>query len=177
MYLDIVILIVVILTILDGLKNGLFVEFLSIFGLVINFVLAKYLTPILIEFLKLKSNDSNYFLIYIVMFWAVYIVVGILIHFIRKIMEGVTKGFILRVLGGVLGAVKGILLALVIIFIFNFAVNLIPDIKKYGNNSKSVEIFIKTAPVIESYIPKVFKKKLEEIRNEKLIDRYINKIF
>ncbi|WP_294657602.1 CvpA family protein [uncultured Fusobacterium sp.] len=54
MYLDIVILVVLVLAILDGLKNGLFVEFLSVFGLIINFVAAKYFTPILMEFLNLK---------------------------------------------------------------------------------------------------------------------------
>ena len=53
MYLDIIILVVLILAILDGLKNGLFVEFLSVFGLVINFIAARYFTPILIQFLNL----------------------------------------------------------------------------------------------------------------------------
>ena len=64
MYLDIVILVVLVLAILDGLKNGLFVEFLSVFGLIINFVAAKYFTPILMEFLKFKVNETNYFIIY-----------------------------------------------------------------------------------------------------------------
>lgn len=177
MYLDIVILIILVLAILDGLKNGLFVEFLSVFGLIINFVAARYFTPILMEFLKLETTETSYFLTYIVMFWAVYIVIGIIIHFIRNIMEGLTKGFILRVLGGIIGAIKGAVLALVIIFIFNFSADLFPEIKKYGENSKAAETFLKTAPLIENYIPKVFKDKLNDIKNEKLIDRYMNKIF
>ena len=120
MYLDIIILVVLILAILDGLKNGLFVEFLSVFGLVINFIAARYFTPILIQFLNLKSNDTNYFIVYIVMFWAVYIVIGLILHFLKNIMEGLTKGFVLRILGGIIGAAKGAVLALVVIFIFNF---------------------------------------------------------
>lgn len=177
MYLDIVILVVLVLAILDGLKNGLFVEFLSVFGLTINFIVAKYLTPILIEFLKLKSTETNYFLTYIVIFWAVYIVIGIFLHFIRNIMDSLTKGFILRILGGIIGAAKGAVLALVIIFIFNFSTDMFPKLSKYGENSKAVETFLKTSPLIENYIPKVFKDKLDEIKNEKLIDRYMNKIF
>lgn len=177
MYLDIVILVVLVLAILDGLKNGLFVEFLSVFGLVINFIAAKYFTPILIEFLNLKSSETNYFIVYIVMFWAVYIVIGIILHFLKNIMEGLTKGFVLRILGGVIGAAKGAVLALVVIFIFNFMSDLIPEIKKYGDKSRAAETLLKTAPLIEEYIPKVFKDKLDEVRNEKLIDRYMNKIF
>lgn len=177
MYLDIIILIVVVLAILDGLKNGLFVEFLSVFGLAINFIAARYFTPILMEFLNLKSNDTNYFITYIVLFWAVYIVIGLIVHFIRNIMESITKGFVIRILGGVIGAMKGAILALVIIFIFNFSADLFPNIRKYGEESRAAETFLKTAPLIEEYVPKAFKDKLDEIKNEKLIDRYINKIF
>ncbi len=177
MYLDIVILVVLVLAILDGLKSGLFVEFLSVFGLVINFIAAKHLTPMLMEFLGLKSSETTYFLTYIGMFWAVYIVIGIFLHFIKNIMEGLTKGFVIRVLGGIIGAIKGAVLALVIIFIFNFSADIFPKIKKYGENSKAAETFLNTAPLIENYIPKVFKDKLNDIKNEKLIDRYLNKIF
>ena len=106
MYLDIVILVVLVLAILDGLKNGLFVEFLSVFGLIINFVAAKYFTPILMEFLKFKVNETNYFIIYIIIFWAVYIVMGIFLHFLRNIMDSQNKGFILRILGGLIGSIK-----------------------------------------------------------------------
>lgn len=177
MYLDIIILVIVVLAILDGLKNGLFVEFLSVFGLAINFLAAKYFTPILMEFLNLKSNNTNYFVTYIILFWAVYIVIGIIVHFIRTIMESVTKGFILRILGGIIGAMKGAILALVIIFIFNFSADLYPSIKKYGENSRAAETFLRVVPIIENYIPKTFKDKLDDVKNEKLIDKYINKIF
>ena len=169
MYLDIIILVVLILAILDGLKNGLFVEFLSVFGLVINFIAARYFTPILIQFLNLKSNDTNYFI--------VYIVIGLILHFLKNIMEGLTKGFVLRILGGIIGAAKGAVLALVVIFIFNFTSDLLPEIKKYGNNSRAAETMLKVAPLIEEYIPKVFKEKLDAVKNEKLIDKYMNKIF
>ncbi len=92
-------------------------------------------------------------------------------------MESVTKGFILRILGGIIGAMKGAILALVIIFIFNFSADLYPSIKKYGENSRAAETFLRVVPVIENYIPKTFKDKLDDVKNEKLIDKYINKIF
>lgn len=176
MYLDIVILVVVVLSILDGLKDGLFVEFLSVFGLVINFLAAKKLTPIIMEFLKLHTQN-NYFVTYIVIFWAVYIIIGILLHFIRNIMDSQSKGFILRFLGGIIGLIKGFILGMLIVFIFNFSTDIFPDIAKYGKDSRSGEIFLKTIPIVEKHIPKIFKEKIDKIKNEKIVDRYINKLF
>ena len=111
------------------------------------------------------------------MFWAVYIVIGLILHFLKNIMEGLTKGFVLRILGGIIGAAKGAVLALVVIFIFNFTSDLQKKKKKYGNNSRAAETMLKVAPLIEEYIPKVFKEKLDAVKNEKLIDKYMNKIF
>ena len=41
MYLDIAIGVVILFSLLYGFKNGLFVEFIAIFGVVINFIIAK----------------------------------------------------------------------------------------------------------------------------------------
>ncbi|WP_410207932.1 CvpA family protein [Fusobacterium sp.] len=175
MYLDIVVLIVLVLSILDGLKNGLFVEFLSVFGLVINFLLAKYLTPKVIVFLNQQSGSNNYFVVYIIIFWAVYIVVGLLLHWCRSIMDSQSKGLLVKFLGAVLGSVKGFILAMIIIFCFDFAVDNFKGLEKYRTGSRSTEIFLKVAPVVEEHMPKIFKDKLNSIKNEKILDRFLSK--
>ena len=177
MYLDIVVLVVLILSILDGLRNGLFVEFLSVFGLIINFLIAKYLTPYVINFLNLKGGTDNYFIIYIIIFWAVYIVVGIFLYYFRNIMLHQSKGLVIRALGAILGAMKGLIIAMIIIFIFDFAVDKFNGLEKYSTGSRSTDIFLKVVPKVEEYMPKEFKDKLNSIKNGKLVDRYINKLF
>lgn len=177
MYLDIVILIVLVLSILDGLRNGLFVEFLSVFGLAINFIVAKYLTPKVIEFLHLSSGNNNYFIIYIIIFWAIYIIVGIFLHCFRGIIEKQSKGLLTRFLGAILGGIKGFIIAMIIIFIFDFSVDKFSGLEKYGKDSRATEIFLKVVPNIEEYMPKAFKDKLNAIQDDKLVDRYINKLF
>lgn len=177
MYLDIIILIVLFLSILDGLKNGLFVEFLSVFGLAINFIIAKYLTPKVIEFLHLSTNNNSYFITYIIIFWAIYIIVGIFLHCFRNIIEKQNKGLLTRFLGAILGGIKGFVIAIIIIFIFDFSVDKFSGLEKYGKGSHATEIFLKIGSSIEEYIPKAFKDKLNAIKDDKLVDRYINKLF
>lgn len=176
MYLDIFILIIMIMAILSGLKNGLFIEFLSIFGLIINFMLAKLLTPEVIKFLNLAKGNNSYILIYIVIFWIIYVVIGMLIYFFINIMEGQKKGVFIRLLGGVLGSIKGFVLAIVCIFIFNFAVERFPSIEKYQKDSYSTKIFLKTIPVIQEYTPKAVKEQLNSLKNGKLVEKYLNKL-
>lgn len=177
MYLDIVLAIVLILSLLDGLKNGVFIEFLSLFGIVINFVLAKYLTPKIIDFLNLAKGDNSYVVIYVLIFWAVYIAVGILLHFFRNIVENQQKGFLTRILGAVLGGIKGFVVCMIIIFIFDFSVDKFSSLAKYGEDSKGTKIFLKVTPTIEEYLPKAFKDKINSIKDDRLIDRYLGKLF
>lgn len=176
MYLDIVVLIVLVLSILDGLKNGLFVEFLSVFGLIINFLLAKLLTPKVMLFLNLNNGNNSYFIIYIIIFWAIYIIIGLFLHYFRGIMESQSKGLLIKFLGGVLGCIKGTILAMIIIFCFDFAVDYFKDLEKYRTGSRSTEIFLKISPKIEEHMPQTFKDKLNAIKNEKILDRLLNKL-
>lgn len=175
MYLDIVVLVVLILSVLDGLKNGLFVEFLSVFGLVINFLLAKFLTPKVMGFLNQQVTENNYFIVYIVVFWAVYIVVGLLLHCCRTVMANLSKGITVKLLGAVLGAVKGFILAMLIVFCFDFAVDNFKGLEKYRTGSRATDIFLKVVPVVEEHMPKTFKDKLNTLKNEKILDRFLSK--
>ena len=95
MYLDMAIGVVILFSLLYGLKNGLFVEFIAIFGVVINFIIAKKYTPAVIDFLNLSKDKDRYFIVYVVTFWAVYIILGIIISLIRGSLNNQGKGIII----------------------------------------------------------------------------------
>ena len=177
MYLDIAIGVVILFSLLYGFKNGLFVEFIAIFGVVINFIIAKKYTPAVIDFLNLSKDKDRYFVVYVVTFWAVYIILGIIISLIRGSLNNQGKGIITRFLGGVLGAIKGLFLALIILLIFNYSADIFKSLRKYSSGSYVNKLFLEKAPELEEYIPDVFQAKLKELKNGELVDKYIDKLF
>ena len=66
MYLDILILIIFILGIFSGIKNGIFVEIISVFGFAVNLLITKIYTPVVLKFLKRSdaSFENNYIKIF-----------------------------------------------------------------------------------------------------------------
>ena len=52
MYLDILILIIFIFGILTGIRNGIFIEIISVFGFAINLLITKIYKPVVLRFLK-----------------------------------------------------------------------------------------------------------------------------
>ena len=177
MYLDIAIGVVILFSLLYGFKNGLFVEFIAIFGVVINFIIAKKYTPAVIDFLNLSKDKDRYFIVYVVTFWAVYIILGIIVSLIRNSLNNQGKGLITRLLGGVLGTIKGLFLALIILLIFNYSADIFKGLKKYSAGSYTNKLFLEKAPELEEYIPDVFQAKLKELKNGELVDKYIDKLF
>lgn len=177
MYLDIVVGVILVFSLLCGLKNGLFVEFLAIFGLVVNFVIAKRYTPTVIDILGLSKDKDRYFIVYVITFWAVYILLGIMVSLVRNVLRNQSKGIIIRSLGGALGAAKGLLLTVIILLIYNYAADTFNGLKKYSSGSWFNKVFLEKAPEMEKYIPEVFQAKLKELKDGELVDRYINKLF
>ena len=169
MYLDIAIGVVILFSLLYGFKNGLFVEFIAIFGVVINFIIAKKYTPAVIDFLNLSKDKDRYF--------VVYIILGIIISLIRGSLNNQGKGIITRFLGGVLGAIKGLFLALIILLIFNYSADIFKSLRKYSSGSYVNKLFLEKASELEEYIPDVFQAKLKELKNGELVDKYIDKLF
>lgn len=176
MYLDIIVLIIIILSIIDGLKNGLFVEILSMFGLGLNFMIAKMATPLIMKNLNLET-ENNYFVIYVLVFWGVYIFMGVLLHYIKNIMQKQNKGIVLKIFGGLIGVLKGFIISMLIVFCFNYLSNIFYELEKYGENSKAEVAFLKLVPVIDKYTPKTFKEKIKSFKNKKMINDTLNRSF
>lgn len=177
MYLDILLGLILIVTLLCGLKNGFLVEFMSTFGVILNFIITKKITPIVIETLGeyLKKYESNY--IYGIVFLIVFILLSILIHILNIILKKQRIYLISRILGGILSLAKGIILVIIILFCYNLLEDNFEKVSKYGEDSKINRCFIENSDKLNSYIPDVFKKKMIEIKDEETIDKYVNKLF
>ncbi|MDP0488158.1 MAG: CvpA family protein, partial [Fusobacterium sp. JB020] len=60
MYLDIAILVIVSLAFIFGIRNGFIVEFMSTFGVVINFIITQKIAPIVIKIAKSYVGGYSY---------------------------------------------------------------------------------------------------------------------
>lgn len=176
MYLDIIIGVVMVLSLIFGLKNGFIVEFISTFGVIINFVITQKVTPFVLGYIE-KYLGSNYTVAYIITFILVFIGFSILIHILNVILKKQKVFFISRIFGGVLSLIKGIIISALILLIFNVTAEGFPKIKAYGQGSVSNEYFLEVSQNADEYIPEFFKEKMKIIRDNQTIDRYIDKLF
>lgn len=173
MYLDIVICVILVLAIITGSKNGMYVEFISIFGLFLNIILTKTYTPTIISFFKIKLVNNNYVLTYIVVFVSLYLLIKIVLCIANRVLKENSKGIITRGVGAIIGFGKGIIIALVVLLIYNFSLDIAPSIRIYSVGSKSNEIFAEVVPEIERFIPDIFVEKLNYIQNMNFIEKIL----
>ena len=176
MYLDIVIAIILIFAIIEGIKDGFLMQFFSIFGVVIDFVVAKKLTPIVIDKMGLNNTDNNYLITYIGVFIGSYIIISILMFFIGIVLRAQSKGFISRILGAGFGLIKGLLIAVIVLFVFNYASQRYSKLEKYSTGSEVNKVFLEKSYLIEDYMPKELKSKLGYVKGKEIVEKYFNKI-
>jgi membrane protein required for colicin V production len=176
MYLDVVVGIIIVISIIFGLKNGFVVEFISTFGVIINFVITQKVTPMVLKYVE-KYFGSNYTYTYVITFVLVFIIFSVLIHILNLILKKQSVSFISRILGGILSLVKGFIISALILLIFNVTVDTFPKIEDYGKGSYANSYFLEASKDADQYIPEFFKEKLQSIRDNKTIDKYIDKLF
>lgn len=176
MQLDILILVILFFGLLDGQRNGFFVEFLSVFGVVVNFYLSEKITPLVMERYNFLQTGDFYIFVYVAIFIIVFFLVGIVIKLLRALLFGIPRGLIIRLLGGIVGILKGILVSIVILFVFNFASQKYENIRKYGENSYSNQMLYSIMPIIENNIPIPVKKQLKYWENQKFLENYLEKL-
>ena len=107
-------------SIFSGIKNGIFIEIISVFGFAVNLLITKIYTPHVLNFLKRSdaSFENNYVITYIITFITVYLVVSMILIFVRKAFKGLKKGFFNKMMGGVAGFIKALIVSLVIILVY-----------------------------------------------------------
>ncbi len=162
MYLDILILVIFILGIFSGIRNGIFVEIISVFGFVVNLLITKIYTPVVLNFLKRSdaSFENNYVITYIVTFITVYLAVSIILIFVKKAFKGLRKGFFNKMMGGIAGFVKASILS--------------PSLEKYSQGSTTIGIFYEIIPNFETYIPDILVEDFNKNATKKIIEKNIN---
>ncbi|WP_300356670.1 CvpA family protein [Fusobacterium sp.] len=176
MYLDMIVGVVIVISILFGIKNGFVVEFISTFGVVINFLITQKVTPMVLKYVE-KYLVSNYTYTYVIVFVLVFIIFSILIHILNLILKKQSVSFISRILGGILSFVKGFIISALVLLIFNITADSFPKIKEYGKDSRANAYFLEESKNVDQYIPEFFKEKLKMIRDNRTIDKYIDKLF
>lgn len=176
MYLDILILVIFILGIFSGIKNGIFIEIISVFGFAINLLITKLYTPVVLSFLKRSdgSFENNYVITYIVTFITVYLVVSMILVFVKRAFRGLKKGFFNKMMGGIAGFIKALIVSLVIILIYTYSTKLVPSLEKYSQGSSAISIFYEIIPNFESYIPEILVEDFNKNATRKIIEKNIN---
>lgn len=176
MYLDILILVIFILGIFSGIKNGIFIEIISVFGFAINLLITKLYTPVVLSFLKRSdtSFENNYVITYIVTFIIVYLVVSMILVFVKRAFRGLKKGFFNKMMGGIAGFIKAVIVSLVIILIYTYSTKLVPSLEKYSQGSSAISIFYEIIQNFESYIPEILVEDFNKNATRKIIEKNIN---
>ncbi len=176
MYLDILVVAILLITIFKGYLNGFFLETLSFFGVIINIIFSKTLTPILILRFEINPDSPLYSGVYALVFLAVYLVMGLFIMLIKRTLKKAFKGRINTLAGAMLGLLKGILISFVVLLFYTLLSMNIGVLKKYGDGSYSRRTFIYSLPVIREYFPREYGEKLQKLAHSEKIERYLNNI-
>ena len=173
MYLDILALIILGNFILIGLKRGLIVEFLSVFGIIINLYITHKLTPRLSGIFEKYAISQDEVYNYAITFVLIFIIITICVYIIGTILKKQEISLIFRLLGGVIGFGKGIIILMIGLVFFNTAQPKIKSLKKITRDSLTNEYFLDISKDIEEYIPQSFREKLREVRIKKDIKKQI----
>lgn len=177
MYLDILILFIFIIVIIKGLKDGLLVQFFSIFGFSVDLLIAQKFTPLVMNQLNIEKGENNYIISYLIIFLLSYAIISIVVYFIKVILRNQSKGVIFRLLGGGIGFLKGVLISIIVLIIFNYVSQKYPTVENYGVGSKANDFFLENNYYIKDYFPKEIKNNLRTSGIKKTVENYFNKIF
>jgi membrane protein required for colicin V production len=177
MYLDIFVVIILVLAIILGAKNGIFIEFLSVFGFICSFFISKKVTPIVVAKMAIDTGKNGDMIAYGAGFLVSLLFMTIIIHYLKKIFDEEKKGLIIIVLGAMFGFLKGVILSFIIILILNIVGDYIDVVETYTKESKSNEIFIDLAvPTIDKYLPEILKEKLDKKKVKQIINDKVDEL-
>lgn len=155
-YIDIIIIIILILSMIGGFKNGLIAEVASLAALILGIWGAIHFsgttTELLIRYFNLKSDYIN-----IISFGVTFVVIVILVHIVAgvvsNLVDSVSLG-ILNTLGGMFfGLLRSLLFLSITLMIFDKIdrdINIIPE--KAKSESRMYESIRTLAPSIFPFI-------------------------
>lgn len=175
--LDILILIILIAYVISGYRIGFFVEFISMFGLIGNILLAKFLVPKVIEFLELVIEPGEYTQMYITVLIVLYIILMIITSFINKFFKTQKKGQTTQIFGSLVALLKGIIVVSFLIMGCKLLARNFDSIETIYNDSRAVGYFYEGLPIIYDYIPSEIQNQIKELKNNQVMNKYLENIF
>lgn len=177
MYVDIIVVSLLLIYIISGYRMGFFVEFISMFGLIGNFYLAKYMTPITMGLLDLKIEADNYLVVYVAVFISLYLVLMLLTGILNSFFKSQQKGIMTRIGGIIISGIKGGLVILVLLTGYRFLLKKNPKYEKFGEKSVVLANYDEIITTLYDYVPEELKIKIDEVKKSRIVDQYIKKIF
>ena len=152
-WLDIVIIIFLILSVVSGIIGGLIKAIFGLVGLIVGVILAGRYYVSLADHLGFISNDDTARIVaFIIIFAAVCIVAMLLGLILTKIVSKIKLGWINRLLGGVLGLFTGaISIAALLVILVKFT-----DIGDSVSNSAMATFLVDKFPIVLGLLPKEF---------------------
>lgn len=176
MHLDLIVAIILIISILFGLKKGFMFEFFSLFGVILSIIISKSAAVKIAEITGKDSNSaSDMLIVYAASFLVIYLTLFLITLLFKKVFTKIFSEWTDRVLGGILGLIKGSIITLVILMILSGAAGINLKIKLYFEKSYSGKIFKKVSPEIAKIFPEEIEKKIIKYKQEKKVEDIIKK--
>lgn len=177
MYLDIFVGIVLLVLIFLGIRNGIFVEALSILGVVASFFMSKKLTPIVVDKFLSKKIEAQYeFIAYIAVFIICWMLMTLLVNVLQRVFDGEKKGPLIRLFGGLIGLGRGLLISCILFLALNIIGGYVGEVKGYLKESKANETFLNFVPAISRFLPPIITEQLNKIKNQEIMEDKLSKL-
>lgn len=176
MYLDILVGVILLFTVFKGYSSGFFVGAISLFGIVVNVVIAKLATPKVMELLKIDGNDGTYFLFYAIIFLGLYFLIGLLLAFLKSFIKDSMRSGTDIVLGVLLGFSKGVAISFILLLFYNLIGENFHNLKRYGEGSRANVAFKRSIPYVRDYFPEKIGDRIESKKYRENVERYLENI-
>jgi len=175
-YLDILVGIILLFTIFRGYSSGFFIGAISLFGIVVNIVIAKLATPKVMGILGISGTDRNHFLFYGLVFLGMYFLTGLLVTLLKSFIKDNMRSGMDIVMGVLLGFVKGVVISFIVLLFYNLVGENFDNLKKYGEGSRTNIIFKRSIPYVRDYFPEKIGEKIESEKHRENVERYLDNI-
>jgi membrane protein required for colicin V production len=168
MHIDLIVISILCLFIFSGYKKGIIVEFVSFGALAFNIIMARKLSPFVLNILKINIQHNKVLDIsaYIITFIIMYVFLNLFTTFILKTLKRNTNMTLDSIIGALFGFLKGIIVI----------VMLMTTVLIWGSFDKSIETQLKESRTYFITLKAVDKTKLilpDNIRE--IIDEYSDK--
>lgn len=153
-WLDIVIVVILVISLAGGVRNGAIKSILSLAGVIIGVVLAgRYYTPLAGILTFIPSAGAARITAFIIILIAAIIVFTIIAELLTKLVSAILLGWLNRLLGAMLGVVLGgIFISAILAIWIKFTNN-----TGFIADSAIASILLKYFPVILSLLPAEFE--------------------